>query len=475
MKRTIHNVLRIWLSPVPIVSRVLSGVGTKARFRAESGLSLELQKHENTMSISRPNSQQTEHVRRRFRARKIMTGIILCGIVVTACGILSEVALWRASLAIEQRQQDKAEDWLRVSSWTWPRNAEWYYLKSILLRRAGKFDELQTSLAAAFDGGWNVADLERQQTLALAQSDQFEEVSDHWAHLFQNAGSDGPEICKAFVNYSLSRFQIAEASSIIDAWKRDFPEDAEAWFVEGRILIVLQRWSDAENTLQQALQRNPRHQGALSEYSTALMKQLKFAEAAKTLDELRSFNPDSAETEADLAHCFIQMGNVERAESILRNALKRYPEDSALLAENGRLQLATGNLVDAVTCLQRAIERQPENTELRYSLAQALRSSGQEQESQKHFQIVDEGTKALMQLSRLINEVVENPQNTELRFKVASLTWKWKSRKDGEAWLRSVLDYAPDHKDAHAMLAEHYANTGRPDLAELHRKKADGT
>lgn len=427
------------------------------------------------MSISPPTSKEMDSVQRRFTTRKVLTAIILCGIVVAACGIFSQVGLWQASLAIEQRQQDKAKSWLSLSAWTWPRTAEWYYLKSVVLRRDGQFDQLQVSLEVAFKKGWNVADLERQQTLALAQSDQFAEVSDQWGRLFLNAGSDGPEICKAFVNYSLSRFQIAEASSIIDAWKRDFPDDAEAWFVEGRILIVLQRWSDAENALQQALRRNPRHQGAMNEYSTALMKQLKFAEAAKALEQLRSLQPNSAETAAALAHCFTQMGEISKAESVLRNAMKKHPDDSALLAENGRLQLAVGNLVDAVSCLERAVEQQPENTELRYSLAQAMRSAGNEAESQRHFQLVDEGTKALLQLSRLINEVVETPQNTELRFKVASLTWKWKSRSDGEAWLRSVLDYDPDHKDAHAMLAEHYANTGRPDLAERHRKKAEGT
>jgi tetratricopeptide (TPR) repeat protein len=455
------------------LSTDLSGL-KESPFPRKTGLLPELPKYENIMSLSPPHHKETEKVRHRFTARKIATGIILCVIAAVACGIFSQVALWQASLAIEQRQHVKAEHWLTVSSWTWPRSGEWYYLQSILLRRSSQFEELQDSLKAAFAGGWNVADLERQQTLALAQSDQFAEVSDQWSHLFQNAGSDGPEICKAFVNYSLSRFQIAEASSIIDAWKRDFPDDAEAWFVEGRILIVLQRWADAEGVLQESLRRNPQHQGALNDYSTSLMKQLKFSEAAKSLEQLRSLNPDSAETAAALAHCFIQRGSIEQAQSVLNNAMQKHPEDSALLAENGRLQLAMGNLADAVSCLQRAVEQQPENTELRYSLAQSLRSSGNELESQKHFQLVDEGTKALMQLARLINEVVENPQNTELRFKVASLTWKWKSRKDGEAWLRSVLDYDPENKEAHAMLAEHYASTERPELAELHRKKANG-
>ena len=87
---------------------------------------------------------------------------------------------------------------------------------------------------------------------------------------------------------------------------------------------------------------------------------------------------------------------------------------------------------------------------------------------------MDEGTRALLQLSRLTSQVVEDPSNVELRFKVASITWQWKSRSDGEAWLRSVLEYDPKHADAHKLLAEHYASVGRNKEAEFHRKLAKG-
>jgi tetratricopeptide (TPR) repeat protein len=408
----------------------------------------------------------------RFQLRKATTVLVLTGLVVVGCGLISQIALWKASLAIERRDNQDAEWWLRIGSWTWQRSGEWYYLSSIVNRRNEDFGKVETSLKAAHQRGWKSEDLERQQLLALAQSGQFTEVGDRWSELLVDAGSDGPEICKSFVNYSLSRFQIAEASTVIDAWKRDFPDDPEAWFVEGRILVVLQRWPDAERVLRQALQRDPVHQKSLKELTIPLMKQLKFPEAEAVAGQALKAEPESAEITASLAHCVLQQGRTDEASEILEAALKRHPSDLGLLAETGRLLLELGKLDQAVTYLNRVVELQPENTELRYALAQALRSLGKEQEAQQHFKLVDEGTRALLQLSRLTSQVVEDPSNVDLRFKVASITWKWKSRNDGEAWLRSVLEYDPKHTGAHKLLAEHYEGLGRKDKAELHRKLA---
>ena len=412
--------------------------------------------------------------RTRFNFRKVMTVAVLLGVAVAVCGLAHQTALWQTSVAIEHRDNLAAKWWLKVGSWTWPRGGEWYYLSSITNRRNEDFAQVESDLKAAHQRGWKSEDLQRQQLLALAQSGQFNDVGNKWSELLVEAGSDGPEICKSFVNYSLSRFQIADASRVIDAWKRDFPDDPEAWFVEGRILVVLQRWPDAERVLLEALQRNPAHQETLRELTIPLMKQLKFAEAEAIARKAFVGEPDSPDISATLAHCVLQQGRTDEARDILNAAVKQHPNHLGLLAEIGRMHLELNELDLAVKYLGQVIELQPENTELRYSFAQALRSLGQEEEAQQHFKLVDEGTRALLQLSRLTSQVVEDPSNIDLRFKVASITWKWKSRSDGEAWLRSVLEYDPKHAGAHELLANHYESIGQTNEAALHRKLAQG-
>ena len=204
------------------------------------------------------------------------------------------------------------------------------------------------------------------------------------------------------------------------------------------------------------------------------MKQLKFPEAEVVAKKALIQEPEVPEIIASLAHSVLQQGRTKEAGEILAAAVKRHPSDPGLMAETGRLHLEMGELDKAVKYLSAVVELQPENTELRYALAQALRSLGREDEAQKHFKLVDEGTRALLQLSRLTGQVVEDPSNVELRFKVASITWQWKSRSDGEAWLRSVLEYDPKHPGTHKLLAEHYDSVGRKEEAEFHRKLAQG-
>jgi Flp pilus assembly protein TadD len=202
------------------------------------------------------------------------------------------------------------------------------------------------------------------------------------------------------------------------------------------------------------------------------MKQLKFPAAETVLRRALAGDPESPDIVAPLAHCMLQQGRTDEAKALLEEALQRTPSHLGLLAETGRLHLELGELDQAVKYLSQVVSLQPENTELRYSLAQALRSLGKEDEAQQQFRLVDEGTRALLQLSKLTAQVVEDPSNVELRFKIASTTWKWKSRSDGEAWLRSVLEYDPTHKETHKLLAEHYERIGRKDKAEYHRKMA---
>ena len=142
--------------------------------------------------------------------------------------------------------------------------------------------------------------------------------------------------------------------------------------------------------------------------------------------------------------------------------------------QKGQNQFQSGEYQVAINTFSKILEKEPENTEVRYAYAQALRNNGDEKEAQEHFRLVDQGTKALRELSRLTQEVVAHPEDVETRFRVGEITWKWKSRRDGLAWLRSVLEFAPEHQPTHALLAEHYEQAGDRELAEYHQRKSEG-
>ena len=78
----------------------------------------------------------------------------------------------------------------------------------------------------AKSSGLDETQLQREQSIALAQTRQFHELRDHWATLFEEAGSDGPEISEGYVTECLALFRLASANAVLDAWEKDFPGDA---------------------------------------------------------------------------------------------------------------------------------------------------------------------------------------------------------------------------------------------------------
>lgn len=386
--------------------------------------------------------------------------------------MLGQVGLWRGRVAIEERRHDDAARWLQLAGSTWPRGGEWHFLSAVLARRQTQFEDVEQHLRRAHQLDWPLAELEFQQLLAHAQTGQFDKVGHQWAELFRNAGSDGPEICHAYVKYSLARFRLAEAATVIDTWKADFPEDAGPWLVEGTLNSVLLRWSVAEEKYRQALELDPGLVEARRKLATALIRQLKFAEAEEQLQIVAQHLP-TPEVYADLAHCRAQQSRPDEALRLLERALQEHPEHVRLLAEFGELKLMQNENEAAVAALQQVIDSEPENTELRYSLAQALRNTGQEKAARQHFAMVDEGTKALLKLSSKTAQVVADPQDVDTRFDVAQTVWRWKSRTDGAAWLHSVLEFDPDHRPTHELLAEHYERAGQEQKAAYHRAKSE--
>lgn len=416
--------------------------------------------------------QTQQRKRRRTVARRWITWLIVLAAILVGAGLLTfHVSLWRANVAIEERRHSAADRWLSVARYCWPVNGEWHFLSLIVSRRTNDFERTKRELKNAHEMGWPSHELDRQQLLAYAQTGQFAQVGQSWSQLFQNAGSDGPDLCRAYINFLMTRFQLHEVAGIIEGWRKDFPDDPGPWVVEGMISANQLLWSDAETQFQKALDLDPTLDDARFRLAETQIRQLKFSDAEANLRRLSDRTP---EVIASLAHCMAQQGRLAEALASLQAANQTFPKNVQILAELGRLQLMQGDYSSALEALEEALKIQPENTEFRYAYAQALRNSGREAEAAEHFDRVNEATKALRDLARITRQVVSNPEDIEARFKVAEITWRWKSRRDGLAWLLSVLDYEPTHRAAHALLAEHYSEVGDSQKAEVHAQMSRG-
>lgn len=431
-------------------------------------------------------SQQAEAVpgaaglrrRRGARGRRVSTWLLVALLLATVVKVSAEVSLWRAQVAIDARVHVSAGRWLSVANVVVPIPfvgadlGEFYFLSARLNRRLEKFDRVSDELRKARSHGWDVAAVEREQWIALAQTGRFDRVASHIADLLTDAGSDGPEICEAYVAWLLSRFKLASAHRVIDVWQQDFPESGEPYFQRGRIHTVTKNWTAAVEQYSEALQREPHRTDARLMRAKAQIQLVRYSEAVADLEGVLRGDPVHVEARIAHAQCLSNLGQAEPACRLLEAVVDEHPESSEALSLLGRIEQKQGNQKAALAALEKAVSIRPIDSDARYALGKTLRALGRDADAKTHFDFVAESTRALLKLGQLTEKLVQKPDDVELRFEVGRLTWEWRSRDVGEQWLRSVLEYDAEHVGTHSMLAEHYLDVGDQERAAHHQQMA---
>ena len=123
--------------------------------------------------------------------------------------------MWRGSACLEARRHKQAMLWLRLAEVLSFQKAELHYLLARCHRRFDEFDDAEVHLDRAYKLGWDANQLKREQWLTIVQRGRYEEIEPHWPILFADPGSDGPEICEAYVSAAFGQSRIDNALDVI--------------------------------------------------------------------------------------------------------------------------------------------------------------------------------------------------------------------------------------------------------------------
>ncbi len=413
-------------------------------------------------------------MRRSHRLRRWLGAIVVLGAAIffgreMLAGLLNEAA----ASALEKRQHDRASAALAVAKFLQADNAHTQFLLGVTHRRKKDFAAAGQHLQRALDLGFDEEAVRRQQLLALAQTRDFDRVEDRWDELLMSAAADGPEISEAFAELLLSRFEIDGALRVLEAWQSDFPADPGPHMMRGKILVVVRNWKDAEAEYQRAIELDPDNAEAKLQKAICQTKQLKHEEAAAILKQLIDGGNHSADVIVNYAACLRKLQGPQVATELLQKYWTTVSDDIDALLEMGRGHMESEQPAEALTYLKQAVEKNPIDREIRYLYAQALQAAGRGDEAQQEFAYVNEATKPVLKLGQLEPALVEDPDNIELRFQIAEITFRYKSRQEGVNWLHSLLHLQPDHVPTHRLLAEHYEEIGDRERAAKHRAMSD--
>lgn len=376
---------------------------------------------------------------------------------VTLLYLTSQLGLYRATVLIEHRDHHSADRWLQIAGRVWRPNANWYFLKSRVNRRLGRFDQVGPALLMAMKLGWDVNDLKWEQNLALLQSGRFDEADIRWDQLFNHAGSDGPEICKAYVQLAFSEFRISDARGVLRAWQADFPNDPEAFGMEAKLEEAYLNWQQAFDLHQEAMKKAP-HRSELK--NSVARCSSKLGKHQQTIELVESIPVEERTTESWelLMQSLIELNQPEDAKQVFETASTRFPDSLRLKRMHGAILLEDGQFEQVVAEIEPVIEVNPADTESIFIYGQALQASGRAEEAQRYLELAKTGSEEIARLGDLHGQLLEDNRNPALRFEIAMIYYQYKSHEEGIIWLKNLLQVFPDYQPAIDVIQNHSQN-----------------
>lgn len=386
----------------------------------------------------------------------------------------NDFCLWRAEVQLKERRSKAATAWMARGQWfTRTLDSRACLLHVRIARSQRDFEDVNRYLKKAVELGAPLREIHRERLLAMAQAGQFVEMQDSWPLLLSDQRDDGPEIARAYYNWSMLNHQLDQAEKILQLWHADYPRDPEPLVMSGRFYESQIKWEDAEDAYRKAFALAPGNDEYRLAFARALQARLKTGEAIPLYQEHLRRLPDDLVALRGLAQCEATNGNLEVAIQLLLRALEKKPDDFAVLKAYGEALLSRGDAAGAVVALQQANRQVPEHANTAYALARALKECGRVAEAEPLFAFVAESKPKLDEISRLEKQLRKQPDDIDLRMQIASLTAKYVSRKDAIRWYETLLQVAPRYVPARAALAELYRQTG--DLEKAKQQTDDET
>ena len=409
-----------------------------------------------------------------FRSRR-QTALCLASLATFACLIYfwADLCLTFANLKLSQRDHHAAAKWVDRSQWFRRQtDARTCLIQVRIARRRGDFAEVENKLQQAIQLRAPRSEIQRENWIAMAQSQQFEGMQSHWTELLQDARDDGPEIARSYYAWAMLHHHLDLARKTLESWIQDFPQDPEPHFLLGQFHQAGPNWEQAEKAYRQSLALAPDRDDARLALALALQARLKTDEAIPLFQEYLQKHSEDLMAIQGLAQCFTSSGDVDHAMQLLRRASEQNPDDVSIQKAYGELLLSSGSPKEASSVLERAYRATPENANLANVLARAWKACGRKSDAEPLLAFVAESRPELEQLVVIEKELRASPNNLALRMKVAEITAKYVSRQDGIRWYQQVVRISPGYLPAHKALAELYQLVGDATLADHHSKLA---
>lgn len=391
--------------------------------------------------------------------------------------------------AIQQKNFEAADSWLRLTQRLQPNNAHALFLAARIARLQDDIPAMGRLLDVAERNGMDADRVVLERQLSQAQSGFLREVEPKITARLAKGDRDLAEICEAYANGLAKDSRFDTALEILNAWRADQPDLPIPLYRIGRIEEYLLQLDQAKCNYRAAIVKDKNFFPAVFGLARLCLKENDSNESLQLYKQCLRM-PKPAAAMIGMAMSNIKLGDFESAKALLQEVVKLgsnvsrqsyasvgEPYERFIAAsELGTLLSNEGKFEQALGFLEMALNENPRDISARYSKALALRGLKREREAEMEFESVSKTKDAFQKVSSLRDKIIRSSLDVDSRIELGKLLVQFESERTGLFWLRSALVHGEDNAKVHEALAEFYEShlTSEPSnerLAKFHRDR----
>ena len=235
--------------------------------------------------------------------------------------ILTAWSIRKARQSLQAHRSDAARVFIEEVLTANPDHPEAHFLMARMYRRKGMYPDFSRHLKRAMDLGYSTDSLQLEQRMAMAQEGRVSEVEAELVKAMDGTQRDS-DICEAMVTGYFVSYQFNKGRSLLDAWRGDFPDEPQIYFLEAKFEEYRDEMSSAIRNYRKVLRLDPGRWDARLELARALGEEHKYDEAEELLAQCLDNEPASMKVLSAQAHVFTEQAKVDPARETWEKVLQ---------------------------------------------------------------------------------------------------------------------------------------------------------
>src|SRR5712664_125201 len=240
------------------------------------------------------------------------------------------------------------------------RNTIGLRLRAAIKIDQGQFDSAIADLREALNDQPKSADLLMLMAAAYERSGKNELAGRQYADALKASGLN-PSIALRYVAFLQRRGDFTHAEDVLSDVVARNPTNTQLLSTLAQVRLSRQNWTGALTTADAVARLGDKSGLADQIRASALAGQNKTDESVAALEKAHAAAPDAVQPVVSLVSNYVRLGKTDKAESLLQEMLKKYPDNAEILVLVGQTKLAQNRNDDAKKNYKAAIAKQPKD------------------------------------------------------------------------------------------------------------------